>query len=170
MGQWHSLPAGGGSGRDDGTHPPHTKARGLFSLQFNLLWRRSIPGNRSILPRQVHEALRILRRQNIQREKGGPRSEAAKYHSADHYRKATEQAGFKVVDVYEEVVSSSYEFWDALCGDHQYAAGALPGYPVAEAAKALQEGVVVAFTEHGLTRPDGRKHIPRPWLMVAAQA
>ena len=62
------------------------------------------------------------------------------------------------------------EAWEYISSFQQYAAGALRGYPVDDAVKAMKEAVQPALEQHGEMDKDGNLYITRKWLAISTEA
>jgi hypothetical protein len=78
--------------------------------------------------------------------------------------------GFELTDVTEVEARLGQKAWEMISGYSQYAAGALHGFPLEEAAAALQEAIAPAITEYGREDEQGNRYISRNWLAIAARA
>ncbi len=117
---------------------------------------------------QVKQAVRILRERGVDRERGGSRAEAAKYHPRDYYRNLVKSAGLTVQDSGEITAPLYRGAWEAISSFRNYASGALHGYPIEEAQVALRDAVSPALEKYGVEDDEGDLYIPRRWLAVAA--
>lgn len=118
---------------------------------------------------QVKQAVRILRERGVDRDRGGSRAEAAKYHPRVYYRKLGEDAGLKIKDAGEMTAPLYRGAWEAISSFRNYASGALRGYPIGEAQSALREAVAPSLEKYGQEDEEGNLYIPRRWLAVAAK-
>ncbi len=120
--------------------------------------------------KKVRLALKKLREKSVPREKDERRPTAADFLPREHYEKLVTDNGFELSDVVEVEAQLGQKAWEMISGYSQYAAGALHGFPIDEAATALQEAIAPAIEEHGRTDKNGNRYISRNWLAVAARA
>jgi len=126
-------------------------------------------GTLSFYRYQIKHAVKGLRGKGVTRNKDREKAEAAKFHPREHYSRLLEDAGFSVEDIGEITVPLYQKAWEYISGFRNYATGALHGYPVEEAQKALQSAVRPALEKHGKVDEDGKLYIPRKWLNVAGR-
>ncbi len=119
---------------------------------------------------QVKNAVNHLRKQGISREKSDTRTQAAKFLPRSYYEDLVEDAGFKLVEAKEYAVEMYQEAWEYISGFQQYAGGALRGYPIDDAVRAMTEAVEPALVQHGDRDKEGKPYITRKWLAISAQA
>ena len=81
-----------------------------------------------------------------------------------------EEAGFKLIEAKEFAVEMRREAWEYISSFQQYAAGALRGYPVDDAVRAMKEAVQPALEQHGNTNNKGELYITRKWLAISTEA
>lgn len=118
---------------------------------------------------QVAIAVRNLREKGIRRERCEKASESSMFLPVSHYRNLLEQTGFEVREL-QEVVARLYQgAWEKISGFSQYAAGALHGYPLAEAVEALQSAVKPALEQHGMRDEHNELYVPRNWYCAIAR-
>ncbi|MFP4136257.1 MAG: class I SAM-dependent methyltransferase [Candidatus Acetothermia bacterium] len=127
-------------------------------------------GTKSFYRYQIRKAVEFLRERGIKREKKKGKAEAAKFHSRAHYGDLIQEAGLNLHEA-EELTAPLYrEAWEYISGFKNYALGALHGYPVKEAQKALKEAVAPALEKYGFEDESGELYIPRKWLHVSSRA
>lgn len=118
---------------------------------------------------QIRKAVQFLRSRGVSRDKDDVRAEAAKFHPKSYYKQVVEEVGFSLVETEEFSARLYQKAWEYISSFHQYAAGALHGYPTDEAALAMQQAVEPALEKHGEKDEDGNLYITRKWLAVSAQ-
>ena len=118
---------------------------------------------------QVKTAVQYLRERGVSRLRDDSRTEASKFLPKSHYEELVQQSGFKLVEVKEFAVDMKREAWEYISSFQQYAAGALRGYPVDEAVRAMREAVQPALEQHGERDSDGNLYITRKWLAISSQ-
>ncbi len=126
-------------------------------------------GTRSFYRYKVKKAVQYLREKGVERERGKERAEASKFHPAEHYRDLVQGAGLKVHEMEELTAPLYQEAWEYISGFKNYALGALHGYPVEEAQKALKQSVAPALEKYGVEDENGDLYVPRKWLRVSAR-
>ncbi len=119
---------------------------------------------------QVKKAVEFLRARSIQRAQAGQRPEASKFLSKSYYEQLTVKAGFKLEAAGEFTANFYRRACEHLSSFHQYAAGALHGYPPEEAAIELTKAVAPALEQYGQKDEQGDPYIPRRWLAISARA
>lgn len=119
---------------------------------------------------QVKIAVQYLRDNGVKRVKSDTKTEAAKFLPRSYYETMVEEAGFKVVEVKEFAADMNKEAWEFISAFQQYAAGALRGYPIDDAVKAMRDSVGPSIEMHGKIDEDGNPYITRNWLAISAQA
>lgn len=117
---------------------------------------------------QVRHAVRLLKEKNVTRTEKTGRSVASNFLPKAHYTKLASDF-FTDVIVVEVPVRVYRDAWEKISGFYQYAAGALHGYPVPEAAEALKEAVAPALQERGNYDEEGKLYVERNWLAIAAR-
>ena len=126
-------------------------------------------GTKSFYRYKVKTAVKLLRERGISRDRGEARAEASKFLPRSHYRELIDRAGLSVQEV-EEITAPLYrEAWEYISGFKNYALGALHGYPVGEAQKALKEAVGPALEKYGVEDENGELYVPRKWLRVSSR-
>ncbi len=118
---------------------------------------------------QVKNAVKDLRNRGISREKEHKKAEAANFHPRDYYEDLVGSTGFNLVEAKEYAANLSKEAWEYISSFQQYAAGALGGYPVEEAALAMKNAVAPAIEEHGSMDENGNFFVTRNWLSICAR-
>lgn len=119
---------------------------------------------------QVKNAVQYLRERGISRQKDDSRTQASKFLPRSYYEDMVKEAGFKLVEAKEFAVEMKREAWEYISSFQQYAAGALRGYPVDEAVKAMKAAVQPALEQHGERDKDGNLYITRKWLAISTEA
>jgi len=119
---------------------------------------------------QVKNAVQYLRDRGISRQKDDSRTQASKFLPRSYYEDMVKEAGFKLIEAKEFAVDMKREAWEYISSFQQYAAGALRGYPVDEAVKAMKEAVQPALEQHGERDKDGNLYITRKWLAISTEA
>lgn len=119
---------------------------------------------------QVKNAVQYLRDRDISRERDDSRTEASKFLPRSYYEQLVEEAGFKLIEAKEFAVDMRREAWEYISSFQQYAAGALRGYPVEDAVRAMKEAVQPALEQHGETNKNGELYITRKWLAISTEA
>jgi ubiquinone/menaquinone biosynthesis C-methylase UbiE len=119
---------------------------------------------------QVKKAVEFLRASGIQRTRMESRPEASKFLPRSYYEQLVDEADFKHVEAKEFTVRLYRKAWEHISSFHQYAAGALHGYPSKDAAIAMQKAVAPALIDHGQKDEQGNLYIPRSWLAISASA
>ena len=119
---------------------------------------------------QVKNAVQYLRNHGINRQRDDSRTEASKFLPRSYYEQLVEEAGFKLIEAKEFAVEMRREAWEYISSFQQYAAGALRGYPVDEAVRAMKEAVQPALEQHGDTNENGELYITRKWLAISTEA
>lgn len=118
---------------------------------------------------QVKTAVQYLRDRGVSRLKDDSRTEASKFLPRAYYEDLVQRSGFKLVEAREFAVDMKREAWEYISSFQQYAAGALRGYPVDEAVRAMREAVQPALELHGERDSDGNLYITRKWLAISSQ-
>ncbi len=118
---------------------------------------------------QIATAVRSLRERGVKREKSTPAAESAMFLPLSHYRQMLEQTGFRVEEVREVVAQLYQSAWEKISGFSQYAAGALHGYPLDDAAEALVAAVKPALEQYGFVDEHGERYVPRHWYFAIAR-
>lgn len=118
---------------------------------------------------QVKTAVQYLRERGVSRLRDDSRTEASKFLPRSYYEDLVEKSGFKLVEAKEFAVDMKREAWEYISSFQQYAAGALRGYPVDEAVRAMREAVQPALEQHGERDSDGNLYITRKWLAISSQ-
>lgn len=118
----------------------------------------------------VKKAVEFLRARSIQRTQTESRPEASKFLSKSYYEQLTVEAGFKLEAAGEFTANLYGKAWEHLSSFHQYAAGALHGYPPEEAAIELKKAVASVLEQYGQKDEQGNPYIPRKWLAISARA
>lgn len=118
---------------------------------------------------QVKRAVKLLRDKGVSRERNNGRAEAAEYRSKGYYSNLVGKAGLSLQDIGEVSAPLYRQAWEYISGFRNYARGALHGYPVEEAQKALTSAVVPALEKYGEKDEEGNLYIPRRWLTVVAR-
>jgi len=118
---------------------------------------------------QVKTAVQYLRDRGVSRLKDDSRTEASKFLPRAYYEDLVQKSGFKLVEAKEFAVDMKREAWEYISSFQQYAAGALRGYPVDEAVRAMREAVQPALELHGERDSDGNLYITRKWLAISSQ-
>jgi len=143
---------------------------GFFCFNTAFHTEAIAPETRPFYSTKVKKAAETLKETlRLERVRGIKKKAAAIPQSKDHYVKLPQSAGMRVVEVQEHVVRGSLFFWQAIGSFHDYAEGALSGYPVADAVQALIESTEIAFNEHASCGESGERFIERRWLSVIAQ-
>jgi ubiquinone/menaquinone biosynthesis C-methylase UbiE len=120
--------------------------------------------------KKVRCAVQKLREKSVSREKEERRPTSADFLPRKHYEELVTNHGFELTDVTEVEARLGQKAWEMISGYSQYAAGALHGFPLEEAAAALQEAIAPAITEYGREDEQGNRYISRNWLAIAARA
>ena len=118
---------------------------------------------------QVKTAVQYLKDRGVSRLRDDSRTEASKFLPRAYYEELVQQSGFKLVEAKEFAVDMKREAWEYISSFQQYAAGALRGYPVDEAVRAMREAVQPALELHGERDSDGNLYITRKWLAISSQ-
>ncbi len=118
---------------------------------------------------QVKTAVQYLRDRGVSRLKDDSRTEASKFLPRAYYEDLVQKSGFKLVEAKEFAVDMKREAWEYISSFQQYAAGALRGYPVDEAVRAMREAVQPALELHGERDSNGNLYITRKWLAISSQ-
>ena len=124
----------------------------------------------TVINLQVKNAVQYLRDRGISRQKDDSRTQASKFLPRSYYEDMVKEAGFKLVEAKEFAVDMKREAWEYISSFQQYAAGALRGYPVDEAVKAMKAAVQPALEQHGERDKDGNLYITRKWLAISTEA
>ena len=95
---------------------------------------------------QVKNAVQYLRDRGISRQKDDSRTQASKFLPRSYYEDVVKEAGFKLIEAKEFAVEMKREAWEYISSFQQYAAGALRGYPVDEAVKAMKAAEILIAT------------------------
>jgi ubiquinone/menaquinone biosynthesis C-methylase UbiE len=119
---------------------------------------------------QVKNAVQYLRDRGISRQKDDSRTQASKFLPRSYYEDMVKEAGFKLIEAKEFAVDMKREAWEYISSFQQYAAGALRGYPVDDAVKAMKAAVQPALEQHGERDKDGNLYITRKWLAISTEA
>jgi len=119
---------------------------------------------------QVKNAVQYLRDRGISRKKDDSRTQASKFLPRSYYEDMVKEAGFKLIEAKEFAVEMKREAWEYISSFQQYAAGALRGYPVDDAVKAMNAAVQPALEQHGERDKDGNLYITRKWLAISTEA
>jgi ubiquinone/menaquinone biosynthesis C-methylase UbiE len=119
---------------------------------------------------QVKKAVEFLRAAGIQRTQNESRPEASKFLSKSYYEQLVVEANFKLEEVKEVTANLYKKAWEHISGFHQYAAGALHGYPVEEASIAMKNAVSPVLEQYGKKDELGIPYIPRNWLAISASS
>lgn len=119
---------------------------------------------------QVKNAVQYLRDRGISRQKDDSRTQASKFLPRSYYEDMVKEAGFKLIEAKEFAVEMKREAWEYISSFQQYAAGALRGYPVDDAVKAMKTAVQPALEQHGERDKDGNLYITRKWLAISTEA
>jgi ubiquinone/menaquinone biosynthesis C-methylase UbiE len=119
---------------------------------------------------QVKKAVEFLRAAGIQRIQTESRPEASKFLSKSYYEQLVVDASFKLEEVKEVSVDLYRRAWEHISSFHQYAAGALHGYPPEEASIAMKNAVSPVLEQYGKKDELGIPYIPRNWLAISASS
>lgn len=119
---------------------------------------------------QIKKAVEFLRSGGIQRSHAEPRPEASKFLSKSYYEQLVVEASFKLEEVNEVTVNIYRKAWEHISSFHQYAAGALHGYPIEEASIAMKNAVSPVLEQYGKKDELGIPYIPRNWLAISASS
>lgn len=114
----------------------------------------------------VREAARILKGDGIERVK---KERKLKYQPISYYMDLVRSVSFIHPQLRDFVVRGSLQFYRAIASFHDYAEGALPGYPIPEAARALVKGTEIAFPLHAQTGEKGERFVERRWFSITAR-
>lgn len=114
------------------------------------------------------EAVRLLRERGVERKKDAPSMPAANPQPASHYLSLVNGNLWAKHNAREYSVRGTLAFWKAIASFHDYAGGALRGYPTTEGAEALVQATDVAFASQAVNS-NGDCYIERRWLSVMAQ-
>jgi ubiquinone/menaquinone biosynthesis C-methylase UbiE len=120
--------------------------------------------------KKVKLAVKILRDRAVNREKQERRPTSADFLPRHYYEELVTANGFELEDVVEVEARLGQKAWEMISGYGEYAAGALHGFPLEQAAAALQEAIAPALAEHGRRDENGKLYITRNWLALAARA
>jgi ubiquinone/menaquinone biosynthesis C-methylase UbiE len=120
--------------------------------------------------KKVKLAVQKLREMSVIREKQERRPTSADFLPRHHYEELVTANGFELEDVVEIEARLGQKAWEMISGYSEYAAGALHGFPLEQAAAALQEAIAPALAEHGRRDENGKLYIARNWLALAARA
>ena len=138
-----------------------------FNTAFHV--EATLPDTRAFYATKIKEAARILHSRGLQRIRGVERKPAAQPQPASYYLSLVEASGLRLLNVQEYLVKGSLHFWQAIGSFHDYAEGALPGYPVPAAAEALVAATTIAFNQHASEGEGGDRYVERKWLSVIAE-
>jgi len=116
----------------------------------------------------VKKAVEFIRAGGVQRTQTDSRPEASKFLSKFYYEQLVVEASFKLEEAKEVTVGIYGKAWEHLSSFHQYAAGALHGYPPEEAATAMKNAVDPVLQRYGKKDEQGNPYIPRNWLAISA--
>jgi len=119
---------------------------------------------------QVKKAVEFLRAAGIQRVQNESRPEASKFLSKSYYEQLVVEANFKLEEVKEVTANLYRKAWEHISGFHQYATGALHGYPPKEASLAMKNAVSPVLEQYGMKDELGIPYIPRNWLAISASS
>ena len=119
--------------------------------------------------KKVRLAVQKLGERSVTRDKLERRPTSADFLPRQHYEDLVTRNGFELDDMTEIEARLGQKAWEMISGYSQYAAGALHGFPVEEAANALQEAIAPALAEYGRIDENGSRYISRNWLAVAAR-
>ncbi len=119
---------------------------------------------------QVKKAVEFLRAEGIQRIHSESRPEASKFLSKSYYEQLVVEANFKLEEVKEVTANLYRKAWEHISSFHQYAAGALHGYPPEEASIAMKNAVSPVLEQYGKKDELGVPYIPRNWLAISASS
>jgi ubiquinone/menaquinone biosynthesis C-methylase UbiE len=120
--------------------------------------------------KKIRLAVQVLRERGVNREKQERRPTSADFLPRHHYEELVTLNGFELEDVVEVEARFGQKAWEMISGYSEYAAGALHGFPLEQAAAALQEVIAPALAEHGRRDENGELYITRNWLALAARA
>ncbi len=118
---------------------------------------------------QVKKAVEYLRSRDIRRDKKDSRPEASKFHTKLYYEELLALANFKIIESKEFSVDLYKRSWEQISSFGQYAAGALHGYKISDAAIAMKKAVKHALEHHGQHDGLNGRYIRRNWLAISAR-
>ncbi len=119
--------------------------------------------------KKVKLAVQTLMENGVARVKSERRPTSADFLPRQHYENLVTENGFELTDVAEFEGRLGQKAWEAISGYSEYASGALHGYPLEQAAAALQAAIRPAIAECGRTDENGKLYISRNWLALAAR-
>lgn len=134
---------------------------GIFAFNTAFYQGAIPPETEQFYRRWMVKALRTLKAHyglSPQRE----RVESRKPLTAGEYRSLLEGAGFTVAREEVKTAPVTLQGWVDISRYEDFIQGALPGIPLEEGSKTLQETVTLTFQEMGLAS------VPRNWLTVVA--
>jgi len=127
-----------------------------------------IDWTRDFYASKVAGAVKGLSGKGIQRDRSA--KSRMEFFSVGHYMEMLAEVGFREVRTKEFTIPIYQSAMEHISSFSHYAAGALRGYPVEEAAAALKDAVDKAMEKYGRADKEGRKYVDRNWLAVMARA
>jgi len=134
---------------------------GIFAFNTTFFEGAQPPETEQFYRRWMIRAIRLLKRRHglrPTREKAAARRQL----SAGQYEELLARQRFTLRQRRIEPVQVPLEGWLGISEFRDFIRGALPGVPLAEASKALQEAVTQVFSELKL------QAVPRRWLQIVA--
>lgn len=138
------------------------KPQGQFAFNSTFFAEAQPPETERFYLRWMSRAVRILRRDHGLRPSRDVKVAARRPLSVEEYRELLRAQGFQVRRLELETVPVPLEGWLGISEFGDFIRGALPGVPLAEGRRALQEAVTAVFRDLELTA------VPRRWLQVVA--
>ncbi len=136
---------------------------GIFACNSAFYEGTYVEGTERFYQLWTMRAVRLLRKEHPEvRLSREAKAMAMQWLTPAGYAETLKKAGFSSVETHYENVSISLDAWRDLAQYWLFIEGALPGAPLAFAAKALEQAVYQVGRELGLAE------VPRTWLQIVA--
>ncbi|HET9385533.1 MAG TPA: methyltransferase domain-containing protein [Gemmatimonadales bacterium] len=139
------------------------KPGGLLAFNSTFFNGAYVEGTSGFWRRWIVRSVQVLREKGIEVKHNG-HSAAMEWLSADEYKAALEEAGFRPTTVELLRIEMTAESLADIGRFSLFIEGALPGVPLEEGSEALQIGLKRTMEELKMDR------VPRHWLEVVAEA
>lgn len=135
---------------------------GIFAFNTTFFEGAQPPETEQFYRRWMIRAIKLLRRRHGLRPSRHEKVAARRQLTAEQYEELLNKQHFVLRHRRIEPVDVPLEGWLSISEFSDFIRGALPGVPLAEASKALQEAVTQVFEELKLAA------VPRRWLQIVA--